>query len=149
MENKNNFTVEKAAQFSPILLDAVRDLTSQLESNSQPLSENEFKSLLSSDHTHLFIAKKNEAEIVGMCTLVIYRIPYKKKGWIEDVVVDRNYRAMGIGTIMLKNVIQFARNQGVSSLNLTSRPTREIANKLYNSLGFNKVETNVYRMIMP
>ena len=69
-----------------------------------------------------------------------------RKAWIEDVVVDQNYRGKGYGKVMIDKVIALCRNKGNMTLMLTSRPSRIVANQLYQSLGFEKRETNVYKM---
>ena len=71
---------------------------------------------------------------------------YRKEAWIEDVVVDQNYRGKGYGKVMIEKVIEQCRNKGNVTLMLTSRPSRIVANQLYQSLGFEKRETNVYKM---
>ena len=81
-----------------------------------------------------------------MLTLVIYSVPARKKSRIEDVVVDEKYRGRGIATKLVNYAIEKAKNNGVISLDLTSRPERENASKLYLKLGFKKRNTNVYRI---
>ena len=81
-----------------------------------------------------------------MVTLCIYQSPTGRKAWIEDVVVDQNYRGKGYGKVMIEKVIEQCRNRGNVTLMLTSRPSRVAANQLYKSLGFETKETNVYKM---
>ena len=81
-----------------------------------------------------------------MVTLCIYQSPTGRKAWIEDVVVDQNYRGKGYGKVMIEKVIELCRNKGNVTLMLTSRPSRVAANQLYKSLGFETRETNVYKM---
>ena len=81
-----------------------------------------------------------------MVTLCIYQCPTGRKAWIEDVVVDQNYRGKGYGKVMIEKVMELCRNKGNVTLMLTSRPSRIVANQLYQSLGFEKRETNVYKM---
>ena len=87
-----------------------------------------------------------DEKIIGMVTLCIYQCPTGRKAWIEDVVVDQNYRGKGYGKVMIDKVIALCRNKGNMTLMLTSRPSRIVANQLYQSLGFEKRETNVYKM---
>ena len=77
-----------------------------------------------------------------MVTLCIYQSPTGRKAWIEDVVVDQNYRGKGYGKVMIEKVIEQCRNRG----NVTLMPSRVAANQLYKSLGFETRETNVYKM---
>ena len=81
-----------------------------------------------------------------MVTLCIYQSPTGRKAWIEDVVVDQNYRGKGYGKVMIEKVIEQCRNRGNVTQMLTSCPSRVAANQLYKSLGFETRETNVYKM---
>ena len=78
-------------------------------------------------------------------TLVLFRIPTGVRAWIEDVVVDTEARGMGIGQALNEYAIQIAEQAGAKTIDLTSRPSREAANRLYQRLGFVARETNVYR----
>ena len=78
-------------------------------------------------------------------TLVVFRIPTGVRAWIEDVVVDTEARGMGIGQALNEYAIQLAEQAGAKTIDLTSRPSRESANRLYQRLGFVARETNVYR----
>ncbi|MBK5721868.1 GNAT family N-acetyltransferase [Dysgonomonas sp. Marseille-P4677] len=93
---------------------------------------------------YLFIARNTQ--IVGTLTLVVIHTPSGKKAWIEDVVVDTSARGQKIGELLVRHAVSFAAELGVTSINLTSRPDRVAANKLYRSIGFELRETNVYRL---
>ena len=82
---------------------------------------------------------------MGTATLAVFRTPTGVHGWIEDVVVDQAARRQGIGEGLTRACLDKARELGLDSVNLTSRPAREAANKLYRSMGFILRETNVYR----
>jgi len=143
----NDIIIIEVHEFSPEVFEAVRRLVAQLDDNYQPLTDEEIKKIITSDVTHLLIAKDNKTqEIVGMISLIRYRIPYKMKGWIEDVVVDEAYRRRGIGEALMRKGIALAKELGIQTLDLTSRPERESANNLYQRLGFQKRDTNVYRL---
>lgn len=92
----------------------------------------------------VFVARV-DTEIVGSLTLVLYRIPTGLKAWIEDVVVDSAARGHGIGDALSRAALEEARRQGAKAVSLTSRPSREVANRLYHRLGFVARDTNVYR----
>lgn len=146
MENLDLDIVE-VTEYTPEIANILRHLVGQLDDNFQPLSDLDVKEMIDAQGTHIFVSKLKEApfEIVGMYTLIYYRIPYKKKGWIEDVVVDEAHRRKGFAKMMLNHAIEEAKRMGIKSLNLTSSPEREFANKLYLQLGFEKRNTNVYR----
>lgn len=92
----------------------------------------------------MFIARIN-GQIVGCLTLVLFLIPTGLKAWIEDVVVDEAARGHGVGEALNRAALDEARRRGVKSVNLTSRPHRDAANRLYQRLGFVQRETNYYR----
>lgn len=141
-----NYSIEEINQYSPKLLTSIKSLVSQLDRNFQELTEADLKAMISSPSTHLYVAViPDTGEIVGMVTLVVYRIPYKMKAQLEDIVVDQAYRGHGIGTKLMEYVVEEAKRFGVKSLNFTSSPKRESANHLYERLGFEKRDTNVYR----
>ena len=123
----------------------INRLLAQLSTKGHILSPENLKSIVKSDATHLFLASVN-GEIAGMLTLCTYRSPSGAKAWIEDVVVDSLHRSKGIGRALVEHAIAFAGKMGGVTLMLTSRPTRTEANKLYASAGFERKETNVYKI---
>lgn len=93
----------------------------------------------------ILVAENNDGEIVGTMTLVLFKIPTGVRAWIEDVVVDAGSRGEGIGKKLNRKALDLAHEAGAKTVDLTSRPSRESANRLYQDLGFKKRETNVYR----
>ncbi len=148
MMDPQEVIIEELRAFSPEIGDVIRGLVMQLDSNYQALSDEDLRGIISAENTHLFLARltSDTQKIVGMFTLIVYRIPYKKKGWIEDVVVDEKFRRQGIAKKMLHRAIEEARKLDIKSLNLTSSPSRGYANHMYLQLGFEKRDTNVYRV---
>jgi ribosomal protein S18 acetylase RimI-like enzyme len=104
----------------------------------------EIDEIVKSPTTTLFFAREG-AEIVGMLTLVLVRIPTGLRGHIEDVVVAEPHRKKGIGEALTQHAVTVARTSGARTLDLTSRPSREAANRLYQKLGFKLRDTLVYR----
>jgi len=96
------------------------------------------------------VARESEGSskgaILGTASLIIYRKMSGQVGVIEDVVVDRDHRGKGIGRRMMEYLLARAKTEHLKQLQLTCRPERIEANKLYQSLGFEKVETNIYRL---
>jgi ribosomal protein S18 acetylase RimI-like enzyme len=88
---------------------------------------------------------RDRGRIVGMLTLVIIRIPTGVRVWIEDVVVDETVRERGVGESLSQEAIRRAVARGARTVELTSRPSREAANRLYQRLGFVRRDSNVYR----
>ena len=57
-------------------------------------------------------------------------------------------RGEGIGEQLTEAAIAEARRRGARTIDLTSRPSREAANALYQKMGFELRETNVYRLVV-
>lgn len=129
----------------PDYLEAINRLIAQLSTSSHTFTEAELNSLVASPQSHLYALEYDE-KIIGMVTLCIYQCPTGRKAWIEDVVVDQNHRGKGYGKLMVRKAMEECQNRGNVTLMLTSRPSRIVANQLYQSLGFEKRETNVYKM---
>ena len=131
--------------YSPEYHEAIQRFLDQLTTNPMTLTEEMFRQLLASPNSHLFFLMKDE-QIAGMLTVGIYHSPTGGKAWIEDVVVDEAFRGQGLSKLLVAHAIEFTKSQGIPSLMLTSNPKRIAANKLYQGMGFERKETNVYRM---
>jgi ribosomal protein S18 acetylase RimI-like enzyme len=121
-------------------------LIPQLSRSAEPMTQTEFAEIINSSTTHLYVAEENHT-ILGMLSLAIFPIPTGVRAWVEDVVVKTEARGKGVGKLLTLHAISESKKFGAVSLDLTSRPSREIANKLYQSVGFDVRETNVYRYI--
>lgn len=126
------------------LVTAFERLIPQLSSSNPPPTAAELTALVSSDASTLFIARV-DGQIVGSLTLAMFRIPTGIRAWIEDVVVDSNARGHGVGEALNMAALEHAKKNGAITVDLTSRPSREAANRLYQRIGFKARETNVYR----
>lgn len=122
-------------------------LLPQLSSSAEVLDLDRLKDFLDSSAVTLFMAA-HEGRTVGMLTLVIFPSPTAVRAWIEDVVVDADSRRLGVGELLTTTAVEHARRQGATTVDLTSRPSREAANALYRKLGFVRRETNVYRFTL-
>ena len=140
-------TVAPASAATPELLTAFHRLIPQLSSSSTPISTDQLAEMIAADSTTIFVATK-EQEIVGLLTLVVFRIPTGVRAWIEDVVVDESARGYGVGEALNRAALNDARRRGAKTVDLTSRPSRAAANRLYQRLGFVARETNVYRFTL-
>ena len=138
--------VEIVDAVSSELLDAVSRLVPQLSSSAPP-SAGELEEIIRSQATSLLVARDGDV-IVGTLTLAVFRIPTGVRAWIEDVVVDESTRGRGVGEALTHEAVELARAAGARSVELTSRPTREAANRLYRRLGFEPRETNVLRLTL-
>ena len=136
--------VERATEVTPELISAFELLIPQLSSSNPPPTMSELQEIVSSEASVLLIARV-EGKIVGSLTLATFRIPTGLRAWIEDVVVDGSARGHGVGEALNLAAIEEARSRGAVTVDLTSRPSREAANRLYQRLGFVQRETNLYR----
>ena len=138
-------TIRVAENADAELVEAYQKLTPQLSSSSPAPSKRELSSIIKSDSATVLVAEDESGTILGSMTLVVFRIPTGVRAWIEDVVVDTEARGMGIGQALNEYAIKLAEQAGAKTIDLTSRPSRESANRLYQRLGFVARETNVYR----
>ena len=136
--------VTEATAVDPELVDAWARLVGQLSSSAPPPGRGELEEITASPATVLFVARL-AGRIVGSLTLVLFRIPTGMRAIIEDVVTDESARGKGVGTALTRAALERAAASGCRSVDLTSRPSREAANRLYQELGFKRRETNVYR----
>lgn len=99
--------------------------------------------------THLFAAVGDDGRILGCASLCVFDSSTGRKASIEDVVVSSEARRQGIGRALMDHIIGYAlRELAPINLHLTSRPERVAANEMYKRMGFEKRETNVYRMLL-
>ncbi len=137
--------IEIQSKFSEELLDAFTRLIPQLKISFPLLTRDELNSLLASDASTLMTARdESTGQIIGMLTLIVYRVPTGIRARIEDVVVDESMRGRGIAVELVQRALEIAREKGADGVALTSNPKREAANRLYQKVGFKKWETNVY-----
>jgi ribosomal protein S18 acetylase RimI-like enzyme len=122
---------------------AIARLLPQL-SRSAVFDRERVASMIENDATDLLVATL-DGTIVGMATLVTVPLPTGLRGHVEDVVVDDAYRGHGIARQLLETMTKAARDRGFRNLDLTSRPSRESALRLYESVGFVRRDTNVLR----
>jgi ribosomal protein S18 acetylase RimI-like enzyme len=126
------------------LVAAMAALVPQLSASSPPPTAGELSEIIDAADSVLYLARV-DGRIVGSLTLAFYRIPTGVKAWIEDVMVDAEARGHGVGEALNRTAIDEARRRGAKHVTLTSRPSREAANRLYLRIGFEPYATNVYR----
>ena len=135
-------TIEIVEHPTAEVVEALRRLLPQLSSAAPP-NASELAAIMAGGST-VFIARV-DGVIVGSLTLVMYRIATGLKAWIEDVVVDEAVRGHGVGEALNRAALDEARRHGAKAVSLTSRPSRQAANRLYARIGFLPRDTNVYR----
>jgi len=136
--------VEIVVAVSDDVVAACHRLIPQLSSSSKPITLEELSEIIDGESTVLFAAR-SDGEIVGLLTLAVFRIPTALRAWIEDVVVDEQARGKGVGEALNQAALAEAKRRGAKTVDLTSRPGREAANRLYRRIGFERRDTNVYR----
>ena len=136
--------IEVATSVTDDMVKAFERLIPQLSSSSPAPSRQHLEGIVNSDSCRLLLAHEGE-HIVGSLTLVVFPIPTGVRAWIEDVVVDSSVRGKGVGEALNLKALEIARTEGAVTVDLTSRPSREAANRLYQRIGFVKRDTNVYR----
>ncbi len=133
-----------ATETTDELCEAMDRLVPQLSRSNPPPSREELDRLVRSQASTLFMAR-DETGILGTLTLAMFEIPTGIRAWIEDVIVDDDARGKGVGRSLSEAAISHAFSAGAITVDLTSRPSREAANRLYQRIGFVARETNVYR----
>ena len=129
----------------PEYVTSINRLIRQLSTNAKELSVDDLAIIVNDCNSHLYLLSV-DGTIAGMCTLAVYNAPTGRKAWIEDVVVDSEYRGNRLGRLLVDKTIGECRRFAPCTLMLTSRPARVAANCMYKSAGFNNKTTNVYTM---
>jgi ribosomal protein S18 acetylase RimI-like enzyme len=140
--------VEVVDEVTPELVEAFARLVPQLSRSSPPPKVEALAEIVDSPACTLLVARDDGGAVVGSLTLVVFPIVTGRRGWIEDVVVDEAARGAGVGAALNQAALDHARSLGAKTVDLTSRPSREAANRLYQRLGFEPRETNVYRFTL-
>ncbi len=136
--------VDRAEAVDQALVAAFAELIPQLSRTSPPPTATELAEIAACAESDLFVAEL-DGRVVGALTLATYRIPTGLKAWIEDVVVAAEARGHGVGEALNQAALASARERGAKHVSLTSRPSREAANRLYQRIGFAPYDTNIYR----
>jgi ribosomal protein S18 acetylase RimI-like enzyme len=137
-------SVEAVTSVDDDLLVAVSRLIPQLSTSSALPSRETLARIVADPGATLFVAR-DDGRVVGMLTLVTFEIPTAVRAWIEDVVVDETAREQGVAGSLVEAALERAGTRGARTVDLTSRPDREAANRLYVRMGFEARATNVYR----
>ena len=147
---EGTFTVREVTEVDDVMVAAMAKLIPQLSNSNPPPDADALEAIVGSEASILLVAEdpggEGESAILGSLTLAIFRIPTGLRAWIEDVVVDGSARGRGVGEALNRAAMDRAREVGATTVDLTSRPSREAANRLYRRLGFEQRATNVYRL---
>jgi ribosomal protein S18 acetylase RimI-like enzyme len=136
--------IQVATRVDDAVVAAFAYLIPQLSSSNPPPGADTLQGIVDHEACHLLLAFE-DGVILGALTLVVFPIPTAVRAWIEDVVVDGNARGKGVGELLSRRAVEIAASLGAKTVELTSRPSREAANRLYQRIGFVARDTNVYR----
>ncbi|MFJ7194136.1 MULTISPECIES: GNAT family N-acetyltransferase [unclassified Streptomyces] len=139
--------VEVVREATDEVVEAVSLLLPQLSASACAPDRESVTRLLRSDANTLLLARV-DGRVVGMLTLIVFPLPSGLRGRIEDVVVDETARGHGVGAVLTKEALHLAEAAGVRTVDLTSRPSRQAANRLYERLGFRARESTVHRFVV-
>ena len=137
--------IERIIQVTDELVRAFERLMPQLTTYAPPPGWEVLETIVSDPGNNLFVARAPDGEIIGSATLGTFTSPTGTHAWIEDVIVDEAWRGQGLGEALTRACLDRAAEMGLKEVNLTSRPAREAANRLYQRMGFQRRETNLYR----
>ncbi len=118
------YTINRAVRVTPDLVAAFAELVPQLSPGRAPPSGAELELILGDDRVHLFVARSSDGAIRGAVALVFYRVPTGVRARIEDLVVARSHRGLGLGRALMLCAMQAARDGQAHVLDLTSNPSR-------------------------
>jgi ribosomal protein S18 acetylase RimI-like enzyme len=143
----NGIEVATATRVDDELVAAFSRLVPQLSRSAVVPTRDFIREIVEAQASTVLIARdlRDNGRIVGMLTLIVFRIPTGVRAWIEDVVVDKTMRGHGVGEALSREAVRRAVEMGARTVELTSRPSREGANRLYQRLGFARRDSNVYR----
>jgi ribosomal-protein-alanine N-acetyltransferase len=90
-----------------------------------------------SDPNSITIVMSEEKIIIGVATLHIIKKLTRILGLIEDVAVNEDYRGLGIGKKLVKELIKIGNEKNCDKIVLSSS---EKNSKFYEKIGFQKNE---------
>jgi ribosomal protein S18 acetylase RimI-like enzyme len=142
--NLPRVTVEVLREVTDEVVEAFARLIPQLSASTAPPDRAALDRIVGSAAATVLVAR-TDGKIVGSLTLIMFSIPTGLRARIEDVVVDGSARGQGIGAALSLEAISIARAAGARNVDLTTRPSRVAAGRLYEKIGFQPRETRVYR----
>lgn len=130
-------------------LECINALLPQIAKRPHFMKMAELARIVNQESCRLAVARKKIGDrhlIVGMAVLTLVYIPTGLIAVVEDVVVDENFRGLGIGRRLIQKLISIASKMKAKHVSLHTNPSRTAANSLYQDMGFFKKETNHYRI---
>jgi ribosomal protein S18 acetylase RimI-like enzyme len=147
----SSIVVTIASEATSEVASAIARLIPGLSRSAAPPTLHELRDIIQSQANTLLLARDRENDylLVGMLSLITFRIPTGIRAWIEDVIVDSGARGRGIGELLTREALRIAAEKGAKTVDLTSRQSRVAAHRLYERVGFVHRDTRVYRYTMP
>jgi ribosomal protein S18 acetylase RimI-like enzyme len=139
------YRIEVATEVTRELEEALAALLPQLNPRIHAPTTERLRALIGDDSVTVLIAR-DERSIIGTATVFLYTTPAWAKALVEDVVVDEHARGRGVGEALVRSCVEVARRGGADMVELQSASHREAANRLYPRLGFERRDTNFYRL---
>jgi ribosomal protein S18 acetylase RimI-like enzyme len=136
--------IEVLAAVTDEVVEAFGRLLPQLSTSSKPLDAAALEAIVASPAVTVLLAR-SDGQIAGSLTLAMFPIPTGLRAWIEDVVVDQSARSEGIGALLTQEALRLASAAGARTVDLTTRPAREAAGRLYERAGFKQRDSRLYR----
>ena len=136
--------IEVLSEVTDEVVEAFGRLLPQLSRTAKPLDAAAIRDVVSSPAVTVLLAR-SDGRIAGSLTLAMFPIPTGLRAWIEDVVVDESARGQGIGEVLTREALRLAEAAGARTVDLTTRPSREAAARLYERAGFRQRESRLYR----
>jgi ribosomal protein S18 acetylase RimI-like enzyme len=136
--------IEVLGEVTDEVVEAFGRLLPQLSTSSKPLDAAALEAMVASPAVTVLLARSN-GQIAGSLTLAMFPIPTGLRAWIEDVVVDQSARGQGVGALLTQEALRLASDAGARTVDLTTRPAREAAGRLYERAGFNQRDSRLYR----
>lgn len=137
--------IVRLTEATPEVLEDVNTLVHQLSERLPKCSMELLEKIIANPNVELWVAQDGE-RVIGMATLAVVMMPEGLRAQMEDIVVDEKYRGQGLGEQLSKKLIERTRERKIGVATLSSRADRVAANKLYQKLGFEPRQTNVYRL---
>ena len=136
--------VEVLTEVTGDVVEALARLLPQLSTTAPPLDAEALSAIVAAPASTVLLARV-DGQIVGTLTLAIFPIPTGVRAWIEDVVTDEAARGQGVAEALTIEAIRLAQVAGARTVDLTTRPSREAAARLYERLGFERRDSRLYR----
>ena len=89
-------------------------------------------------------------KIVGMAIIDILNDIFKniKYGYVNDVCIDPDYQGQGLSKKLMNKILEYGISNNLEYIMLTSNKKRIAAHGLYKSMGYEIVDTCVFKKYM-